>query len=258
MMNRKFLMILIGLIFVGSGIALTMGAIYNQSEYNAVDVDGIDFNMNVKESYFDNDRLFVVYEYQTIQILKDENGLDLNTYEVVTKENRIPYYLGHYRECLDTNTQEECEMVMINDIYDQAERFRKEEKAKLVKMQTEEIVPVNISAFDFKSLYINYPLYKTGHAYNVGDLLVYENELYEVVQAHVSQDDWNPDNVPALYKVHVLQEEGEVREWVQPTGAQDAYNIGDRVLFNGNTYESLINANVWSPTVYPQGWLLIE
>lgn len=43
-------------------------------------------------------------------------------------------------------------------------------------------------------------------------------------------------------------------EWVQPTGAHDAYNIGDLVTFQGQTYRSLINANVWSPAVYPAGW----
>jgi hypothetical protein len=48
-----------------------------------------------------------------------------------------------------------------------------------------------------------------------------------------------------------------VAEWVQPTGGHDAYNIGDRVLFGGLTYESLINANVWSPTAYPAGWTVV-
>jgi hypothetical protein len=42
--------------------------------------------------------------------------------------------------------------------------------------------------------------------------------------------------------------------WVQPTGAHDAYNIGDQVTFEGNTYESLIDGNTWSPTSYPAGW----
>jgi hypothetical protein len=45
--------------------------------------------------------------------------------------------------------------------------------------------------------------------------------------------------------------------WVQPTGAHDAYKLGDRVSFNGADYESRIAANVWSPSVYPAGWLLI-
>ena len=45
-------------------------------------------------------------------------------------------------------------------------------------------------------------------------------------------------------------------EWVQPTGAHDAYNIGAKVTFQGNRYTSKINANVWSPTGYPAGWQL--
>lgn len=49
----------------------------------------------------------------------------------------------------------------------------------------------------------------------------------------------------------------EYPQWVQPTGAGDAYNIGDKVTFEGQHYESLINANVWSPTAYPAGWQLI-
>ena len=43
-------------------------------------------------------------------------------------------------------------------------------------------------------------------------------------------------------------------EFVQPSGAHDAYNLGDRVSYNGKVYESVINGNVWSPDVYPDGW----
>lgn len=43
-------------------------------------------------------------------------------------------------------------------------------------------------------------------------------------------------------------------EWVQPTGAHDAYNTGDRVTYNGTAYRSLIDGNVWAPDAYPQGW----
>ena len=48
--------------------------------------------------------------------------------------------------------------------------------------------------------------------------------------------------------------------WKQPTGAGDAYNIGDKVHFPTITdpvYKSLINANTWSPVVYPAGWALV-
>lgn len=43
-------------------------------------------------------------------------------------------------------------------------------------------------------------------------------------------------------------------EFVQPTGAHDAYQIGDRVLYNGKVYESTIANNAYSPDAYPQGW----
>jgi len=46
-------------------------------------------------------------------------------------------------------------------------------------------------------------------------------------------------------------------EWKQPTGAHDAYNVGDLVTFEGKVYRSKIAANVWSPTAYPAGWQAI-
>ena len=42
--------------------------------------------------------------------------------------------------------------------------------------------------------------------------------------------------------------------WVQPTGAHDCYNTGDKVTYNGQHYVSKIDGNVWSPEAYPQGW----
>lgn len=48
--------------------------------------------------------------------------------------------------------------------------------------------------------------------------------------------------------------ETAVNEWKQPTGAHDAYMTGDIVIFEGKTYKSIIDYNVWSPSVYPAGW----
>jgi len=41
-------------------------------------------------------------------------------------------------------------------------------------------------------------------------------------------------------------------EWIQPTGAHDAYNIGDKVSHNSKHWINTINANVYEPGVY--GW----
>ncbi len=46
----------------------------------------------------------------------------------------------------------------------------------------------------------------------------------------------------------------EYPAWIQPTGAHDAYKIGDKVTFKGKRYTSKINGNVWSPVAYPAGW----
>lgn len=43
-------------------------------------------------------------------------------------------------------------------------------------------------------------------------------------------------------------------EFVQPTGAHNAYQAGDLVTFQGRIYRSRIDNNAYSPLAYPQGW----
>lgn len=96
-----------------------------------------------------------------------------------------------------------------------------------------------------------FPQWVTGHAYVVDERLQYNGVLYRVVQSHTSQADWTPDITPALFVVVSLD---EWPEFVQPTGAHDAYNKGDKVTFEGKHYISLIDGNVYSPAAYPAGW----
>lgn len=97
-----------------------------------------------------------------------------------------------------------------------------------------------------------YQAYRVGKAYEAGEKFQHAGELYKVIQAHTSQLDWLPGEVPALYLK--IAPPGTIPDWVQPTGAHDAYNTGDKVRFEGSTYESVIDANVWSPVAYPAGW----
>jgi hypothetical protein len=96
-----------------------------------------------------------------------------------------------------------------------------------------------------------YPLYRVSVWYDVGFVFNYEGTLYRVIQAHTTQQDWEPPTTPALYVV--VTPPGTIAPWVQPTGAHDAYNMGDRVSHNGKIWESTINANVWEPGVH--GWV---
>ena len=94
--------------------------------------------------------------------------------------------------------------------------------------------------------------WKPGEAVAVGVWRQYDGQFYACLQAHTTQNDWTPDVVPALWVLRYAP--GVIPDWVQPTGAHDAYNIGDKVRFEGKVYESVINANTWSPAVYPAGW----
>lgn len=109
-------------------------------------------------------------------------------------------------------------------------------------------------------------------AYEFGDVVLYNGKKYKsLIAANV----WSPDAYPAGWELlddteptdpeptDPEPEEPEepdtptVPEFVQPTGAHDAYKTGDRVLYNGQVYESLMDGNVWSPDAYPAGWQLV-
>lgn len=94
-----------------------------------------------------------------------------------------------------------------------------------------------------------FPKWEVGREYVQGERIRYEDVLYKVLQNHTSQADWTPDTAVSLY-VRVSIEEWP--EWVQPTGAHDAYNMGDKVSHNEKHWESLIDANTYEPGVY--GW----
>lgn len=51
----------------------------------------------------------------------------------------------------------------------------------------------------------------------------------------------------------------EYPAWIQPTGAHDAYNAGDKMTYtDGKRYICQMDGCVWGPDVYPAGWKLAE
>ena len=94
-----------------------------------------------------------------------------------------------------------------------------------------------------------FPMWAIGRAYAIGDRVQHGGILYKCAQAHTSQADWTPDATPALWVVISID---EYPEWVQPTGAHDAYNTGDKVSYKGKHYVCTADANVYAPGVY--GW----
>lgn len=86
-------------------------------------------------------------------------------------------------------------------------------------------------------------------SYSIGDRVQYNGTLYKCIQAHTAQSDWTPDATPALWVIVTIE---EWPEWVQPTGAHDAYAKDSKVTHNGKKWISSYDANVWEPGVY--GW----
>ena len=104
-----------------------------------------------------------------------------------------------------------------------------------------------------------FPLWRIGIDYEADQRIRYEDKLYRCVQAHASQDGWEPPAVPALWTE--VAKPGEIPVWKQPTGAQDAYMTGDKVWYpekDTTVYRSTIDNNVWSPEAYSAGWEVVE
>lgn len=100
-------------------------------------------------------------------------------------------------------------------------------------------------------------------AYDKGDIVDYNGVKYiSTIDANV----WAPD----VYGWEIYTGDGgstdpvepsnpdtptdTIKDFVQPTGAHDAYKKGDKVRFENKIYESLIDNNVYSPSAYPTGW----
>ena len=110
-------------------------------------------------------------------------------------------------------------------------------------------------ALEAKELYPQWS--GNGVGYFADDRIRYEGVLYKVLQPHVSQESWTPTAAPSLYTKVLIPDPEVIPEWEQP-GSTNAYMIGDKVMFNGQTYESVIDNNIWSPERYPAGWHLVS
>ena len=133
----------------------------------------------------------------------------------------------------------------------QALEFRKAIQLFLASMDAD------TQAEEMMSVATVFPKYQIGKTYKIKDVFSYgENnvgdpQLYQVLQAHTSAEEWTPDTTFSLYKKIGISENG-YPEWVQPLGGSDSYNIDDKVSHNDKTWVSIVDNNVWEPGVY--GW----
>ena len=93
-----------------------------------------------------------------------------------------------------------------------------------------------------------------GVSYKKDDRVNFEGTLYKCLQTHTSQNGWTPVAAPSLWAKVLIPDANVIPEWEQPDST-NPYMKGDKVLFNGDTYESTIDNNVWAPNVY--GWVIV-
>lgn len=108
---------------------------------------------------------------------------------------------------------------------------------------------VSLSDADATDVPELFPAWKKNTDYVIGDRRQFGGILWKCIQAHRSQDDWTPDVAVSLW---ARTSADEWPEWIQPTGASDAYMTGDKVSHNEKHWTSNVDNNVWEPSIF--GW----
>lgn len=99
-----------------------------------------------------------------------------------------------------------------------------------------------------------YPEWESPHAYVKDYRVRYEGLLYRCLQAHTSQETWNPVDATSLWARMLVPDPEVIPDWEQPSST-NPYMMGDKVRHNGQTWQSDIDNNVWEPGVY--GWSVV-
>ena len=195
----------------------------------------------IKEKYSNNQGgLTVVFmgDQNTDNYFAGDNVQDaLNYFNMYLKNNQI--YI---------RTEEELALTEAGiSTVTEAEQLRQELNEIIAEMTDEEAIERPIL----------FPSWKTGKQYTINERVRYGGRIFKVLQNHTSQDDWTPSRAPSLFAEILTNESGEPQEWQQPSST-NPYLTGDKVIYEGLIYESLIDNNTWSPADYPQGWKLIS
>lgn len=98
-----------------------------------------------------------------------------------------------------------------------------------------------------------FPSWNENGQYEKDIRVLYDGILYRCLQTHTAQAAWTPIAAPSLWAKVLIPDENVIPEWEQ-SDSTNPYMTGDKVSFEGKTYESVIDNNIWSPAAYPAGW----
>lgn len=97
-----------------------------------------------------------------------------------------------------------------------------------------------------------FPEWEVGVEYEADTRVKFNGILYRCLTAHTSQTDWTPDVAASLFAKVLIPDENVIPEWEQPEST-NPYMKGDKVAYDGKTWESTVDNNVWAPGTY--GWV---
>lgn len=119
------------------------------------------------------------------------------------------------------------------------------ERAKVLRAKIEQmsqsVITEDEEAADCSALFPQWD--GNGIEYAVGFKCRYNGILYKVLQAHTSQETWNPVDAPSLFAKVLIPDPSIIPEWEQPEST-NPYMKRDKVKHNGKTWESLVDNNV--------------
>lgn len=100
----------------------------------------------------------------------------------------------------------------------------------------------------------NYQEWEANTEYKQGQRIIYEGNIYELIQDHYSIINWTPNLVWNIYKFIKA-----VSDDFKPFEEGKSYKIGSKVIYNTKKYECVLGDgagfNHWLPTEY--GWIEI-
>lgn len=96
-----------------------------------------------------------------------------------------------------------------------------------------------------------FPVWRADGEYATSDRVRYDGVLYRCLVNHTAQETWTPVASPSLWTKVLIPDANKVPEWEQPLST-NPYMQGDKVTYNGKTWVSNVDNNVWQPGVY--GW----
>ena len=91
-------------------------------------------------------------------------------------------------------------------------------------------------------------------------IAMYNGCPWRCCQAHNSAGNpsWAPGVTPALWAPYHATDAAHALPWISPTGAQDAYQTGEYMIFtDGKKYRCTTANTVHSPETYAQSWAVV-